>query len=637
MESAHNGVDVVICGGGLAGLCLARQLRLELPELSVAVVDRLSRPLPEATLKVGESTVELSTHYLNEILQLQAYFEQHHLPKLGLRFFFGDSHGPFEERPEFGTSLFPPVPSHQIDRGRLENDLRDIVAGMGVELFEGTLVEEIRLATGEESHEVICRRLADSHRFKLTGHWVVDALGRRRLLQSKLNLKLPSGHSASAAWWRINRRLDVEEMAAQPSRRWMRRNVEPRYLSTNHLMGRGYWVWLIPLSSGATSLGIVTDETIHPLATYGLSYGSALAWLEAHEPALARLLGDEEPMDFHSLKNYSYYSRQLYSQERWSCVGEAGLFLDPLYSPGSDFIALGNTVTAELIAREKQGVLKEADFDQFNRLMLEYLAPITMSFFKGTYPAFGHGHIFVAKFVWDTGLYWATVSQLFFQELVRRPTPELLALLRRYIELNERVQRFFGDWAGRVAPQAPLLPLGDLTRMPLMQLLHMDLVTHRTYDQFMDVARRNLDRFEELAQVIFWQAVAECLPQHLPEQPSRPPWINAWAICLSPERWEEEGLFSPASAPRPLRAMKDNLAGIFAPMSWWQRIRIELPYRLLHIGRGAVNYGLVRFIHRKFMQGKRALWPRRVFLADYPSRPAVIASNPVESAQAASH
>ena len=60
--------DVVICGGGLAGLTLARQLKLELPELSVAVIDRFKHPLPEAVFKVGESSVELGTFYFSKTL-----------------------------------------------------------------------------------------------------------------------------------------------------------------------------------------------------------------------------------------------------------------------------------------------------------------------------------------------------------------------------------------------------------------------------------------------------------------------------------------------------------------------------------------------------------------------------------------
>jgi flavin-dependent dehydrogenase len=130
--------DVVICGGGLAGLTLARHLKLEMPDLSVAVVERLKRPLPEAAFKVGESSIELGTYYLGQILQLDAYFRKYHLPKLGLRFFMGKSQSPIEERPETGQSIFPLVPSYQIDRGRLENDLRDFVQKMGVDLLEAS-------------------------------------------------------------------------------------------------------------------------------------------------------------------------------------------------------------------------------------------------------------------------------------------------------------------------------------------------------------------------------------------------------------------------------------------------------------------------------------------------------------------
>ena len=59
--------DVVICGGGFAGLLLARHLRQEMPELSVAVIDRMARPLPDAAHKVGESSVELGCQYLEAL------------------------------------------------------------------------------------------------------------------------------------------------------------------------------------------------------------------------------------------------------------------------------------------------------------------------------------------------------------------------------------------------------------------------------------------------------------------------------------------------------------------------------------------------------------------------------------------
>ena len=86
------GSDVVICGGGrLAGLTLARMLNLELPELSLAILDRLTRPFPEAAFKIGPSSIELGIYYLGQFLKLDPYSRKVHLPKLGLPFPMGKS------------------------------------------------------------------------------------------------------------------------------------------------------------------------------------------------------------------------------------------------------------------------------------------------------------------------------------------------------------------------------------------------------------------------------------------------------------------------------------------------------------------------------------------------------------------
>lgn len=76
MEKSYKYYDVVICGGGLAGLALARQLKLKLPNLSIVIIEKIPRPLPEACFKVGESAVEISTHYFGKILQLEEYLPQ---------------------------------------------------------------------------------------------------------------------------------------------------------------------------------------------------------------------------------------------------------------------------------------------------------------------------------------------------------------------------------------------------------------------------------------------------------------------------------------------------------------------------------------------------------------------------------
>jgi len=610
--------DVVICGGGLAGLTLARQLKLELPERSVAVVDRLTRPLPEAAFKVGESSIELGTYYFGQVLKLDKYFRERHLPKLGLRFFIGKSEGPIEVRPEAGIALFPPFPSYQIDRGRLENDLRDLVCKMGVDLFEGAVVDDILLAEDEEQHIIKCRRKDDQSSFSLTTRWVVDALGRRRLLQTKLGLKRAHGHQASAAWWRYQGRIDVEDLAPEQARRWRDDSIEDRYFSTNHLMNKGYWVWLIPLGSGATSVGIVTDETIHPQSSYGQSFNQALEWLHEHEPVLYEYLRSREPLDFLTLKNFSYTSAQVFSHRRWSCVGEAGFFLDPLYSVGSDFIAVGNTITVEMIRRDHAGELTEEAVESINRLVLEILFPTWLSYYRGTYRTFGHPQIFTPKLAWDIALYWAFTYQVYVQGLLCHPTPEIFALGERYRELNSRVQQLFIDWSENAPPRA-MYVRGDMTRMHFLQLLHLDLGARRSPDQVLAVATKNLDRFEELAQVLFWQAVEECYPEH-PALKERA-WVNAWQITLAPERWAEEGLFQPETAPRPLGPMGGNLTGIFAPQRLHERLTYNLVFNILHWRKGFVHYQIVPRLSHSLIENKPALWVRKIFVRDYPARP----------------
>ena len=147
--------DVIICGAGMAGLTLARQLKLQLPQLSICILDKLSRSLPQATFKVGEATTELGAYYLAEVLQLENYLEKNHLRKLGLRLFFGDAQGAFQNRPEAGISEFLPPYAYSIDRGILENDLRQFSEDMDIELLENCFIKDIDLADNAQSNHMV--------------------------------------------------------------------------------------------------------------------------------------------------------------------------------------------------------------------------------------------------------------------------------------------------------------------------------------------------------------------------------------------------------------------------------------------------------------------------------------------------
>ena len=99
--------DVVILGGGLAGLTLGRQLLLKHENLKLAIVEKKSFPVTEAAHKVGESTVEIGAHYFGEVLGLKKHLVDQQLPKFGLRFFFKDAFQSISDGTEVGGSTGP--------------------------------------------------------------------------------------------------------------------------------------------------------------------------------------------------------------------------------------------------------------------------------------------------------------------------------------------------------------------------------------------------------------------------------------------------------------------------------------------------------------------------------------------------
>lgn len=146
--------DVLILGGGLAGLTLALQLKQRMPELDVLVLERRKHPLPAATHKVGESSVEIQAHYLSSVLGLKDYLDRHQLKKFGFRFFFSDAATDITQVTELGASTFLPTQSYQLDRGILENDLAGKVEALGVHHRDGALVRDFTLGSKGVRHRV---------------------------------------------------------------------------------------------------------------------------------------------------------------------------------------------------------------------------------------------------------------------------------------------------------------------------------------------------------------------------------------------------------------------------------------------------------------------------------------------------
>jgi flavin-dependent dehydrogenase len=444
-RNAREHYDVAILGGGLAGGCLARQLRMEAPDLRVLVAERRQHPVPEAAFKVGESSVEIGAHYFQKRLELEAHLRSAQIEKLGLRYFF--PHGgnrDLRQRVELGPPVFPPVPSFQLDRGRLENFLLRSDAELGATALDGCRVRSIAL-DGTRGHRVSLSG-PDGPR-EITARWVVDASGRAGLLKRQLGLVRPSAHAANAAWWRFRSRIKIDDWSDDGA--WKARVPSGRrWQSTVHLMGVGYWFWLIPLGSGSHSFGIVADGDIHPFARIN-RFERALDWLREFEPQAAEIMEAHAPEleDFLALQHFAHGCARVFSPDRWALVGEAGVFTDPFYSPGSDFIAMGNDYVTDLIVRETRGEDVRARAETFNATYLRFFDAF-IRLYDGQYPIMGNAQVMTAKVAWDNACYWAINALLFFQRRLRQPDfmASIDPMMRRFFLLHARMQQFLHAW-----------------------------------------------------------------------------------------------------------------------------------------------------------------------------------------------
>jgi hypothetical protein len=176
------------------------------------------------------------------------------------------------------------------------------------------------------------------------------------------------------------------------------------------------------------------------------------------------MLPDDESglLDFRKLKKYAYGTRRGFSPQRWALTGEAGLFLDPLYSTGVDFIAVANTLATRLIC----GAL---DGEHNLRRRLKAYNSFYLGQFLGWEPAFaGQYEVFrdaqatAAKIIWDNASYFMFPVLMFTKDCIS--DVEFLASVRNSIAsthpLNVYMQRCFRE-ISKLDVRAAGFPVGS--------------------------------------------------------------------------------------------------------------------------------------------------------------------------------
>lgn len=499
--------DVVILGGGLAGLTLALQLRQRFADLAIVVVERRRHPVPAAAHKVGESSVEIAANYFDTVLGLKEHLAGAQLKKFGFRFFFSEHRRDIDSVLELGASSYLSTPSYQLDRGLFENFLGSEVRNRGAEFLDGVAVRGVELGQGEDDHRVRCER--DGAPLEIAARWVVDASGRAGILKRQLDLAVGNDHDVNSAWFRVGARIDVDEWSSDAG--WLARcNPPSRWLSTNHLVGEGYWVWLIPLVSGSHSVGIVADGRLHPWQRIN-SFARAMEWLHEFQPRLADDLESKRHLlqDFAFLKHFSYGCRKVFSGARWAITGEAGVFLDPFYSPGSDFIAIANTYITELVAHDRGGQ-PVASYARIYEQFFMSFCDSTMSLYRDQYRLFGDPEVLPVKVIWDYTYYWGVLCQLFFQRRLTDLT--MLSRLREELggskALNGAVQDFLRQWSACSARHNPPVLL-DQVHLDWFAELNRGLRDELDDEAFKARIRTATRQLQQLAREIVATACAQ--------------------------------------------------------------------------------------------------------------------------------
>ena len=449
-----NHYDVIILGGAFSGASAAILLRRESPQLRVLIVEK-AVAFDE---KVGEATTEMSAMFLTRRLAMWHHLEAEHLPKEGLRYWFSNEqvtgHG---NATEAGGVLRSSVPSFQLRRDTLDEYLLATAVNEGAELLRPARAKDVRLGDFDNMLTVE----VDGETRELTCSWLLDATGRVNFLGRKLGLiERNDEHPTAAMWCRWKGVRHIDDIAARHGA-LATRNVGSRRLGTNHYIGFGYWIWVIPLGNGETSIGVVFDKRLVELHHSKNRSEDFVAFLQAI-PALAELLEGATPRldDFRFYAHLPYSAKQ-YMGNGWALLGDAASFLDPYYSPGLDHAAFSVEATTEIIRKRAEGEDITARMAEHNETFVRSYRRFFRSIYKDKYYYMGEADLLAASFILDTAHYYLFVvipayrfMKKFFWMPVLGPKPafisyHLMSLYNRRFKSLAMARRSAGEQGRR--------------------------------------------------------------------------------------------------------------------------------------------------------------------------------------------
>ncbi len=206
-----------------------------------------------------------------------------------------------------------PAHAFQVDRARFDLWLLEAAERAGAIVHQG---EELTgVEPGAAEVEVVTTRASYRARY------LVDATGQDSYLARRFGTREPYRDFGKGAVFRRYTGLEARVEAELTERGDIR-----------VIVIEDGWIWIIPLGGGELSVGVVkavgkVDERLFERSL-------------SQSPLLQRLTAGATASESHVVANFSYRNTKAHGR-RWSCVGDAAAFLDPVFSSGVTLALLG--------------------------------------------------------------------------------------------------------------------------------------------------------------------------------------------------------------------------------------------------------------------------------------------------------
>jgi flavin-dependent dehydrogenase len=357
--------DVLILGGGpggsTLGSCLAKRGRRAL------ILEREKFP----RFHIGESLLPRSCEVF-EMLGLTDKLEQRFLRKYGARFLCSDTR-------RVNTYLFseafesPFEFAYQVPRAEFDHLLLQHAADLGAEVREEWEATEVIFEDGK-AVGVRARPRGTTASVELRAPIVVDATGRDTLLASRIRRKAHVAKLDKTALFSHYKGAVRQEGLAEG-------NIQI-------IVFEHGWFWMIPFRGDITSVGVVVSSEWmkerkkgEPLDAFYDRTVAQSCW------ATEFLAHAERARPVGALADFSYRVDQL-TGDGWLFVGDAGGFLDPLFSTGAHLAIKG----AELASVAIDHALETGDVSRASFAGYEAAVRYAVDLFLGVVQGFYAGH-----------------------------------------------------------------------------------------------------------------------------------------------------------------------------------------------------------------------------------------------------